>query len=59
MATSTDLLTEADLMGKIALFERKLKGLTGAGPGAGMAAGATAVHLRALQDEARSRGIEL
>lgn len=59
MPASTDLLTEADLLGQITLFEKKLQRLTKAGPGAGMAAAATSVRLRRLQDEARSRGIEL
>jgi len=59
MPASTDLLTEADLLAQITFFEKKLQGLTKAGPGAGMAAAATAVRLRRLQDEARSRSIEL
>jgi len=59
MATSTESLTEAELLGKITLFERKLQGLTKAGPGAAMVSAGTAVRLRALQDEARSRGVDL
>lgn len=59
MASSTDLLTETELLDQIALFQRKLQGLTKAGPGAGMAAAATSVRLRSLEDEARSRGLSL
>jgi len=59
MASSAQLLTEADLTDQITMFEKKLKKLTKAGPGAGMAAAVTAVRLRELQGEARSRGLEL
>lgn len=56
---SLEARAQENLQDQITLFQRKLRGLTKAGPGAGMAAAATSVRLRSLEDEARSRGIEL
>jgi len=52
-------LTDDELTSSVALLLKRLRALEKAGPGAGMAAAATAIHLRKLQDEARSRGLEL